>query len=113
MKNHRKVFWLFLPALFLFPAYPLSAQQWIPNFKHYTIRDGLPSSEVYQITSDAQKNFLFVKNRGAVKIDGFSFSFYDNKNSLPEKFVIKVYNELKNRILVHSVTGVISYYANR
>lgn len=89
-----------------------SAQQWIPNFKHYGIREGLPSSEVYQITSDAQKNLWFVTDRGVVRYDGSVFRVFDKKDSLPENSVIKVYKDWKGRIWFIAFTGLLSYYEN-
>src|ERR1041385_4404029 len=89
-----------------------TAQQWIPNFKHYGIRDGLPSSEVYQITSDPQKNLWFVTDRGVVKYDGFVFRVFDKKDSLAESSIIKVYKDWKGRVWFISYTGQLSYYEN-
>lgn len=89
-----------------------SAQQWIPNFKHYGIRDGLPSSEVYQITSDPQKNLWFVTDRGVVRYDGTVFRVFDKKDSLPENSIIKVYKDWKERVWFISYTGLLSYYEN-
>src|SRR5262245_18396545 len=97
MLRKYKVSNLFLMLLPGFITTTATAQQWIPNFKHYTVRDGLPSSEVYQITSDLQKNLLFVTDRGVVKYDGYSFKVFDNKNSLPDNSVIKVYRDYKKR----------------
>src|SRR5687767_4065099 len=89
-----------------------SAQQWIPNFKHYGIRDGLPSSEVYQITSDPQKNLWFVTDRGVVRYDGSVFRVFDKKDSLAENSIIKVYKDWKGRVWFISYTGQLSYYEN-
>ncbi len=85
-------------------------QQWLPDFKHYTPRDGLPSSEVYQITSDPQKNLWFATDRGAVRYDGYSFRTFDIKDSLPDNSVIKLYKDGKGRIWFISYTCVLSYY---
>jgi ligand-binding sensor domain-containing protein len=82
----------------------------MPNFKHYGIRDGLPSSEVYQITSDPQKNLWFVTDRGVVKYDGTIFRVYDKKDSLADNSVIKVYRDYKGRVWFIGYSGLLSYY---
>ena len=101
-----------LMMLFSFITGTAAAQQWIPNFKHYGIRDGLPSSEVYQVTSDSQKNLWFVTDRGVVRYDGFAFRVFDKRDSLPDNSVIKVYKDVKERVWFISYTGLLSYYEN-
>src|SRR5215216_5690465 len=89
--------WLARYFFFLFP-FTSYGQSWLPDFKHYTPREGLPSSEVYQITSDPQKNLWFATDRGAVRYDGFIFRVFDKKDSLPENSIIKVYKDGKGRV---------------
>ncbi len=102
--------YIFLELLFSF--YSTHAQQWVPNFKHYGIEEGLPSSEVYQVTSDAQKNLWFASDRGAVRFDGYSFRVYDTKDHLPDNSIIKLYRDRKNRIWFISYTSRLAYYDN-
>ena len=111
MSSSNRIVLLFI-TLFYCVTDTTNAQKWIPNFKHYGIPDGLPSSEVYQITSDTQKNLWFVTDRGIVKYDGTIFRVFDKKDSLPENSVIKVYTDFKGRIWFISYTGLLSYYEN-
>ena len=96
--------------IFLFFFINANGQQWLPDFKHFTPRDGLPSSEVYQITSDPQKNLWFSTDRGAVRYDGYTFRTYDIKDSLPDNSVIKLYKDEKERIWFISYNSLLSYY---
>ncbi len=96
--------------IFLFFFINSNAQQWLPDFKHFTPRDGLPSSEVYQITSDPQNNLWFATDRGAVRYDGYTFRTYDNKDSLPDNSIIKLYKDEKGRIWFISYNCLLSYY---
>jgi ligand-binding sensor domain-containing protein len=98
--------------IFLFFVHISTAQTWIPDFKHFTTRDGLASSEVYQITSDQQKNIWFATDRGAVKFDGYSFRTYDTKDSLPDNSVIKLYKDVRGRIWFISYKCLLSYWEN-
>jgi len=91
---------------------PAFSQQWLPNFKHYTTADGLPSSEVYQIASDSKNILWFATDRGVVSFDGYSFRIFDHKDSLPDNSVIKLYKDSGGRIWFISYTGLLSYYEN-
>ncbi len=99
-----------LKYIFFFLCFTSSAQQWVPDFKHFTPRDGLPSSEVYQITSDPQNNLWFSTDRGAVRYDGYTFRTYDNKDSLPDNSVIKLYKDQQDRIWFISYNCLLSYF---
>ncbi len=111
MQNKSETILKFLTAIVFIHWHIIAmAQQWLPDFKHYTPRDGLPSSEVYQITSDPQKNLWFATDRGAVRYDGYSFRTYDRKDSLPDNSVIKLYKDWKGRIWFISYTCLLSYY---
>ncbi len=96
--------------IFLFFVTGASAQQWLPDFKHFTPQDGLPSSEVYQINSDPQNNLWFATDRGAVRYDGYSFRTYEIKDSLPDNSIIKLYKDQEERIWFISYNSLISYY---
>ena len=88
------------------------AQSFLPNFRHYSVADGLPSTEVYQITSDAKNNLWFATDRGVVRYDGYAFRVFNTKDSLPDNSVIKVYKDSKQRIWFISFTSHLSYYEN-
>jgi ligand-binding sensor domain-containing protein len=110
LEKKEKVVRFLLILMFLLSFINMRGQQWLPDFKHYTTRDGLPSSEVYQITSDAQNNLWFVTDRGVMRYDGYSFRLFDSKDSLPENSVIKVYRDETGRVWFIGLTGLLSYY---
>ncbi|HKR07448.1 MAG TPA: histidine kinase [Bacteroidia bacterium] len=111
MPEKRKISSL-LTFIFFFTYSAAVSQHWLPNFKHYTTADGLPSSEVYQIASDSKNILWFATDRGVVSFDGYSFRIFDHKDSLPDNSVIKLYKDSGGRIWFISYTGLLSYYEN-
>jgi ligand-binding sensor domain-containing protein len=98
---------VFLFASILFPSFS-NAQQ--PVFKNFQVKDGLPSSEVYDVFQDSKGYMWFCTDKGVSRYDGYSFRNYSTENGLPDNTVFGAFEDHKGRIWFRSMTGKISYF---
>lgn len=76
----------------LFSLFPLSymlAQN--HAMVNYTVTDGLPSSQVYDVIQDRFGYIWFTTDRGLSRYDGYSFENFDSDDGLPENVVFDFY----------------------
>lgn len=83
-----------------------------PLFKHFTVEDGLPSSEVYMARQDSRGYMWFATDRGACRFDGYSFKTFTSEDGLADNTIFGIYKDYKNRIWFISFSGQLSYYYN-
>ncbi|HZH38204.1 MAG TPA: two-component regulator propeller domain-containing protein, partial [Flavisolibacter sp.] len=100
---------LFLTVLFLLLCSASASGQQL-HFKHFTVDDGLPSNEVYQVLQDTSGKLLIATDRGAVQYDGYSFHPISLKNKLTSKPVYYIYRSPKGQIYFSSLQGNIYQY---
>ena len=55
-----------------------------PTSFHFTVADGLPSSEVYDVLQDDAGNMWFATDRDVVKYDGTEFKTYTSNDGLAD-----------------------------
>jgi ligand-binding sensor domain-containing protein len=80
-----------------------------PNFKHYTVNDGLPSSSIYTVSQDS-KGFVWVAtDKGVVKFDGYGFKVFTTADGLPTNDIWDISEDLQGRIWFYSFTKKIAY----
>ncbi len=93
---------------FLYSA-PLIAQK--INTTQYTVEDGLPSSNIYQILED-QAGFIWVAtDKGLAKFNGYTFENYTIQDGLPSNDVWGLKQDKKGRIWL-STFNKITYFEN-
>ena len=83
-----------------------------PAFKQFTVDDGLPSNEVYEVMQDARGYIWFATNYGASCFDGYKFTNYDSQKGLPDNTILEIFEDYKGRIWFIPITGKLSYYLN-
>lgn len=83
-----------------------------PSFRNYTVEDGLPSSECYQILQDSQGYMWIATDRGVSRYDGYSFQNFTKENGLPENCVLRMYLDSKGRIWFGCLSGKMAIYEN-
>lgn len=98
--------WLIL----LFPVGKISAQH--PSFRHYTIEDGLASSDVYQVKQDSRGYIWFATSNGVSRFDGYTFKTFSKKEGLPDNTVFEIFEDKKGRIWFLPISCRLSYYEN-
>lgn len=79
---------------------------------HYTIDNGLPSNEVYDVAQDTKGYIWVATNYGVCKFDGKEFKLYTLKDGLPENSIIKIYVDFKGRVWFSSYSGYLAFYEN-
>lgn len=80
-----------------------------PSFRHYSVNDGLPSSEIYHVFQD-KKGYVWVSTDcGVSKFDGYSFKTYSTSQGLPDNCVFQVIEDHKERKWLRSFSGRLSY----
>ncbi len=106
---------LLLYTLLVFAIADLSAQSHYsqrpkPAFKNFTINDGLPSSEVYDVLQDHNGYLWSGTDRGIAKFDGYEFEVFTNKDGLTGDVVFELYEDDKGRIWYLPFNGDIGYF---
>ncbi|HNW96897.1 MAG TPA: two-component regulator propeller domain-containing protein [Bacteroidales bacterium] len=99
----------FLFYLFVFSV-PVFSQQY--NFKNYTVKDGLPSNEVYQVIQDSKGYMWFATDYGVSCFDGYKFKNFNTKDGLPDNTIFEIYEDYKGRIWFISRSAKLSYFYN-
>ncbi len=83
-----------------------------PKFHHYTVEDGLPSSETYYIHQD-KKGFIWIcTDRGVVRFDGYKFKLFTKAQGLTDNVVFKIYEDFKGRIWFLTYNSKLCYFEN-
>ncbi len=83
-----------------------------PTFKHYTVDNGLPSSEVYHVIQDKKGYIWFATNIGVSRFDGYTFENFDIKDGLPDNTVFEIFEDYKERLWFIPFSCKLSYYYN-
>ena len=105
-----KAFRYFIILAFVFAFVEGNAQS--PNFKHFSVEEGIPSSECYQVLQD-KKGFIWIAtDKGVAKFDGSNFKIYTKEDGLPENCIIRIYEDPTGRIWFAGVTNKIAYFEN-
>jgi Histidine kinase/Y_Y_Y domain/Two component regulator propeller len=79
------------------------------GYRHYTSRDGLPSTQVSSVFEDRDGNVWFTTDRGAARFDGYSFRNYTTIDGLPHNNVLLINQDHKGRMWFMSSNGAFSY----
>ncbi len=81
-----------------------------PKFHHYTVEDGLPSSENYFVHQD-RKGFIWIcADRGVVRFDGYKFKLFTKAQGLTDNVVFKIYEDFKGRIWFLTYNSKLCYF---
>ena len=108
IKTPRLFFKVFIVlVLYSLPSFSQFPQ---PNFRHYTVEDGLPSSEVYHAMQDSKGYIWFATDMGVSKFNGYEFQNFNLKDGLPDNIVFNIYEDYNGRIWFISHSGKLAYY---
>lgn len=81
------------------------------NIIHYTVDDGLPSSNVYSTFQDS-KGFIWVcTDKGLARFDGYSFEVFTVKDGLPYNDVWGVQEDLDGNIWLMSYASHFTHFS--
>jgi ligand-binding sensor domain-containing protein/two-component sensor histidine kinase len=91
--------------LLLFLENALPAQETAPLYYNYTIDDGLPSSECYEIIQD-RKGYIWIStDNGVCRYDGHSFKHYGTAEGLTDKTILFMHEDHRGWIWMNSLKG--------
>ncbi|MEM1000306.1 MAG: two-component regulator propeller domain-containing protein [Bacteroidota bacterium] len=91
----------------IFRANGLYGQE--PNFRHYTVQDGLASMTVYHIVQDTDGRIWLATENGVNIFDGHEFIRLGVVDGLPENDVLSLTADRKDRIWLQPINGAFAY----
>ncbi|MBN4077605.1 histidine kinase [bacterium AH-315-C20] len=74
------------------------SQELVQHSINYNVKDGLPSSQVYDIVEDDLGFMWFATDRGISKFNGYDFVNYTSNDGLTGTSIFKFFKDYKNRI---------------
>jgi len=80
------------------------------TYYNYSIPDGLPSSEVYEVFQDSKGFLWFATDNGVVKYDGLDFQTFHTKDGLSDPVVFGFHEDAGGKIWFRSYSGKLSFY---
>jgi ligand-binding sensor domain-containing protein len=95
--------------LFALPLF-LAAQE--SYLRHYSISEGVPSTETYWPFEDKQGYIWIASDMGVSRFDGYHFKVFTTADGLTDNTVFKFYQDYKGRIWFYTFSGRLSYYLN-
>jgi ligand-binding sensor domain-containing protein len=81
-----------------------------PVLKNFSVKDGLPSSEVYNIMQDSKGYLWFCTDGGVSRYDGNSFRNFSSRNGLKDNTVFGSLEDHKGRIWFRTLSGKLFYF---
>ncbi len=79
---------------------------------NYGTKEGLPSSETYDIIQDSDGFIWIATDRGVSRFDGYEFKNFTTNEGLVDNTVLNLYEDQKKRIWFLAITGNLCYYQN-
>src|SRR5580765_6567626 len=96
---------IFLPLLSL-------SQTINPYAKNYTVSDGLPSMECYQVIQDHSGYIWIATDRGIARFDGYGFTTFTTSDGLTDNVILHLFCDHKNRVWMIGLNGTVCYAEN-
>ncbi len=86
----------------------VSAQKY--NIKTYSVNDGLPSSQVYDVHLDDNGYVWLATASGLVKFDGITFKTYDKSDGLKDELTLSIFEDSKKNKWVSTEVGGVGLF---
>lgn len=83
---------------------------WEYNYDHFGIKNGLPSSETYQVHQDKSGLLWILTDHGVVKYDGFEFQKYTTENGLCDNVNFRVAEDENGGVWFVGFNGLLSVF---
>ena len=78
----------------------------------YGTREGLPSSEAYEIIQDKSGNMWFSTDAGVSRFNGYEFENFSTNDGLTDNTVFHMYEDFKGRIWFLTLNHLLCYFEN-
>ena len=79
-------------------------------YEHYTVEDGLPSSQVYSAFQDSKGYIWFATDAGVIRFNGYEFENFDASDGLTDNTVFLITEDHEGRIWFGTFNCQLSYY---
>ena len=83
-----------------------------PYLKNYTVKDGLPSDETYEVFQDSKGYIWIATDKGVARFDGYEFKVFTKKDGLSDNTVFGFYEDSKGRIWFRCYNGKLCCFLN-
>ena len=83
-----------------------------PSYLNITTKEGLPSSETYDIHQDRNGYIWIATDRGVVRYDGYRYKLFTKQEGLPDNVIFNIYEDYKGRVWFVGYNTFLSYYEN-
>lgn len=93
-------------------AFPFSGKAEFAYAHNYSVNEGLPSSEVYDVLQDHAGYMWFATDRGVARFDGVEFEIFTTKDGLTDNVVFKLHQDQKGRIWFLTFNHELCYFEN-
>ncbi|MEM9920083.1 MAG: histidine kinase [Bacteroidota bacterium] len=100
----------FCSLLFLTSA--LWSQIPTPAWRHYSVEQGLPSSETYMALQDSRGYMWLATDRGVARFDGNQFQVFTTLDGLCDNTVLFLFEDYKNRLWFLTNSLQLSFFEN-
>ncbi len=101
---------LFLVGIALSGSAQTNHISWEYNYDHFGIKNGLPSSETYQVYQDKSGLLWILTDRGVVKYDGFAFQKYTTENGLCDNVNFRIAEDENGGVWFLGYNGLLSVF---
>src|SRR5688500_17706475 len=101
----------FLFIIFSMAVWAQAAAQSYTTYT-YSVAEGLPSAEVYQVFQDSKGYLWFGTDNGICRYDGKEVEAFHVKDGLSDPVVFGFSEDLMGRIWFRTYSGKVSYFEN-
>ncbi|CAN5392218.1 hypothetical protein BH09BAC5_BH09BAC5_24720 [soil metagenome] len=102
---------LLFVCLFLISVKSFAQQHINPGgFRHITVQEGLPSSEVYTLFQDKKGYIWMSTDAGVCRYNGYSFESFTTRNGLSDNTVFRMKEDNAGKIWAQGFSGALSYF---
>jgi signal transduction histidine kinase len=77
---------------------------------NYSIPEGMPSSETYDVFQDSRGFMWFATDNGVVKFDGYEMTVFNTSNGLEDPVVFGIMEDHRGRVWFRTHSGRLFYY---
>lgn len=82
------------------------------SFTNYSVKNGLPSSEVYYAFQDSKGYMWFATDAGVSRFNGYEFENFDTSDGLTDNDIFYITEDNKKRIWFGTYNCQLSYFKN-
>jgi ligand-binding sensor domain-containing protein len=98
-----------LPVFLFLYWLTIAAAAQVPVFRHYTVKDGLPSRETYFVSQDSKGYIWVCTDAGIARFNGSSFKIFDSSTGLPDNTIFEVKEDRFGCMWFRSFSGQVGY----